>query len=440
MLRGIGIDFGTTNSVVAVAHGDGSVRALAFPSAAGPTETFRTALTFRLTGPVREQRILHRAGPEALAWALDPQGDQRFIQSIKTHLASRLFKDTRLFGRRYTLPDLIGTFLTHLLEEGALAGPLPAVVAGRPVVFAGENPDEALALQRLGEAYAQAGVAAPRFAYEPLGAAYWYAKDLTRPETVLVADFGGGTSDFSVMRFEPGPQGLGAESLAHDGVGVAGDTFDTRIIERVVAPRLGKDTLHRSLGKALPVPQHFYASLARWHQLSWLKNARTLADLDDIANGADDPAAIQALKTLIEYDLGFELHHAVAGTKAALSGADEAMLSFRHSGITVEGTVRRADFERWISADLAGIEAAMDRALAAAGLPAGAIDAVFMTGGTSYVPAVRALFERRFARERIHFGNAFQSVAAGLALVALREGPLSDSRPASAAAPAAALN
>jgi hypothetical chaperone protein len=422
MICGIGIDFGTTNSVVAVAHDDGSVKAVTFTSDAGPTATFRTALTFRQDGPVREPRVVHRAGPDALAWALDPQGDQRFIQSIKTHLGSRLFKDTHLFGKRLTLVDLVAVFLKHLLDEGEIIPAGTPVVAGRPVKFAGDTPDEELALTRLREAYASVGIEDPAFAFEPLGAAYWYAKDLSRGETVLVADFGGGTSDFSIMRFEPGPQGLRATSIAHHGVGVAGDILDTRLVEHVVAPELGKNGSYRVLGKSLPVPQHFYASLARWHLLSWLKTTKNLKDLRDIIGAADAPGPIEALRAIIEYDLGFELHSAVSATKMALSSAPSAPLTFKHYGVTIDALVHRRDFENWIAGDLAAIDGAMDAAMASAGMTERDIDAVFMTGGTSYVPAVRALFDRRFSSERIHIGNPFQSVAAGLALVAARGG------------------
>ena len=164
-------------------------------------------------------------------------GEQRFVQSLKTYLASRAFTDTRLYGTRFTIEALVATFLRDLTAGEALHAP---VVSGRPVVFAGANADEALALARLRTAYAEAGLHAVDLAYEPLGAAYWYARDLRRDETVLVADFGGGTSDFSLLRFTREAGRLHAAPLAHAGVGVAGDTFDARIIERVVAPRLGQ--------------------------------------------------------------------------------------------------------------------------------------------------------------------------------------------------------
>ena len=415
----IGIDFGTTNSVVALAAADGSVTTRSFATKQGAVDAYRSALMFWREGRPPKTGIAHVSGPDALDMALGMTSEHRFLQSLKTHLSSRAFLETRLFGKLFKLEDLIGVFLGDLSAglEGLAGTPL---VSGRPVVFAGERPDEELALGRLRASYAKAGMPNVDFAYEPLGAAYWYARGLTAPQTMLVADFGGGTSDFSVMRFEPGATGrLKAIPLSHAGVGVAGDTFDYRIIEHAVSPGLGKGTQYRSFGKLLPIPAHYHAAFAQWHRLSLMKSRETMAELKALIRDAVEPGRLEDLLTVIEYDLGYELYRAVSAAKIALSSQDETVLSFRQMGIAIETPIRRADFEGWIAADVGAIEAALDRALAEAGVAAGGVEAVFMTGGTSHVPAVRALFDRRFGAGRIHVGDAFRSVASGLALLAL---------------------
>ena len=415
-LTGIGVDFGTTNSVVALAFASGHVESLHWPSAFGATDTFRTALMFWREG----RKIAHAAGPEAIARAIAQEGEQRFIQSIKTHLASRLFAETRLYGERFTIERLIAMFLSALFDNERLrALARPAVMmAGRPVVFAGDQPDDALAISRLQAAYDLAGLKGVEFAFEPLGAAYWYARKLDREETVLVADFGGGTSDFSVLRFAREDGALAARPLAHSGVGVAGDSFDFRIIDHVVAPKLGKGTSYRSFEKLLPIPAYFHAAFAQWHQLSWLKTTQTLGQLRKLILSAEEPAMLVDLLTLIEHDLGFELYRAVGDFKARLSAHGEARFQFSREGIEIDALVTRKNFEAWIADDLAKISAAMDAAIAEAALEPSAIDAVFLTGGTSFVPAVRALFTQRFGAAKVHIGDAFQSVASGLALIA----------------------
>jgi len=427
IMRGVGIDFGTTNSVIAVADEQGAVRAMTWPTAQGPAATYRTALAFRVKTVDGVRSTQTRAGPAAIEWALDPEGHQRFVQSIKTHLGSHAFRETRIFGQRYTLEGLVALFLRHLVDEGALPDGSgladgqrgqAAIVSGRPVVFAGDRADEDLAVRRLQAAYAEAGLAEPALVYEPLGAAYWYARGQTRPQTVLVADFGGGTSDFSVMRFEPDGSRLAAQALAHDGVGVAGDTFDFRIIDNAIAPQLGKNGRYRSFGKRLPVPQHFFAAFSRWHQLSWLKDPKILADLEAITDDAEDPSQLAALRTIIDHDLGLDLYAAVTAAKMRLSTEDAAELDFDRAGVRLRARITRPEFERWIAADIARIKAAMERAVQSADIADDAIDAVFLTGGTSYVPAVKRLFTERFGAARVHVGDAFQSVASGLALVA----------------------
>jgi len=362
----------------------------------------------------------HVGGPRALERAIAGDAGERFIQSFKTHLASRVFSEARLFGQKVTIEDMTAIFLRHLFEAqgGVEVAEGAFLAAGRPVVFAGERPDEALALRRLADAYGAAGLAQAQFAFEPLGAAYWHARNLRRDETVLVADFGGGTSDFALLHFSQGPDGLEAEALGHGGCGVAGDSFDFRLIDHVISPRLGKGASYRSLEKFLPLPAYFHASFAQWHQISWLKTSKTLADLRRFAEESDRGGELEALAELIELDLGFELYQTVGAAKAALSSAPEARLHFDRGGVRIDARVTRAEFEGWIAPDLARIEAALDETLASAKFSPYQVDAVFMTGGTSFIPSLRAIFERRFDAKKLHYDNPFQSVAAGLALLA----------------------
>ena len=411
----VGVDFGTTNSVVAFADAEGHVAARRFDTVAGAVEAYRSALLFFRARGAPRGAPSHISGQDALSRALEMDGEHRFLQSLKTYLSSRAFQETRLLGRRFALEDLIGVFLADIVPPEARGLP---VVSGRPVVFAGEGADEGLAVERLTASYAKAGVGNVELAYEPLGAAYWYARNLKRAETVLVADFGGGTSDFSVMRFDPTGGRLQAEALSHAGVGVAGDTFDFRILDQVVAPKLGKGSLYRSFEKRLPLPAHYFAAFAQWHKLSLLKSADTLAELRRLARQAEAPEAIEDLITVIEYDLGYELYLAVSKLKVKLSSEPTAAFRFSGAGVTIERQVARTEFEAWIADDLARIDDAVERALTGAGLREAQVDAVFMTGGTSYTPAVRRLFEARFGAERIAYGDAFASVANGLALLA----------------------
>lgn len=423
--QAIGVDFGTTNTVVALADAAGTVTPVRFSHAEVAHEIFRSALCYEDV-PGNPRKIETSAGPFAIEQFLATPHEHRFIQSFKSFAASPLFTSTQIFGKRFSYEDILSGFLSLLRRHAgaALEGidALP-VIAGRPVKFVGAAPDPQLAIQRMDTAYARAGFPAMRYAYEPVGAAFFFARRLTKDATILVADFGGGTSDFSLMRFRKSAKGVTAEPLGHSGVGVAGDAFDFRIIDNVVAPRLGKGGSYRAGTKLLPIPGQQYGQFAQWHQLAMLKSPKVLAELRKLAKDAEDPDAIEDFITVIEMDLGFGLYRAVSEAKMALSLAEQTELTFDMEGIRIREPVRRRDFERWIAPELAQIDAALDQVFAVSGLTPAAVDQVFMTGGSSFVPALRTLFESRFGADRLATGDQLQSIASGLALIGLEADP-----------------
>ena len=331
--------------------------------------------------------------------------------SLKTYLAQRSFTRTQVHNRPFTLEQMVALFLRALLDSMDLSG--ARIVAGRPVRFAGDGADDALGEARLRDACRLAGLGEVEVAFEPEAAGYRFTRTLDAPATVLIGDFGGGTSDFSLLRFEPGAQ-QPITALATTGVGVAGDSFDFRIIDRVVSPRLGKGSTYKVMGNDMPVPAEYYAGFARWHRLSLMRSPRTLREIDEVARTAAEPAKLRQLIRLIEEELGYPLYQTVSAVKAELSRADRATLRFDYAGVAIEAVIEREEFESWIAPDLLQLTAAVDRALEQAGTTADAVDRVFLTGGTAFVPAVRRLFDRRFGAERVSGGGEFVSVAEGL--------------------------
>jgi hypothetical chaperone protein len=408
----IGVDFGTTNSVVTLLHPDGSVETARHVFGSADLDVVRSVLCFWNDGDHRHHVVRHAAGPAAIEAYLDDPLESRLMMSLKSYLAQRSFTETRVFGRTFTLEKLIGLFLGAILPKPRDA----ALVAGRPVKFAGESADDAFGEQRLRGSYAAAGWSKVDTALEPEAAGYRFARGLDVPATVLIGDFGGGTSDFSVLRFEPGSDHP-VQPLGHAGIGIAGDTFDYRIVDNVVSPRLGKGTTYRPGGTDLPVPPEYYSSFARWHRLSLMRAPKTMRDIEAVARTAMYPDRLGALLKLIRDELGYELYRTVSGVKAELSRAESAVLRFHHADFAIERTISRRDFEDWIAPDIARIAATVDAALAEAGLAEDAIDRVFLTGGTSLVPAMRGLFTTRFGAGRVTGGGEFVSVAEGLALI-----------------------
>ncbi len=416
-LPAVGIDFGTTNSVVARTAGDGEVRLAEFAAPGQTGAVFRSALCFWQDDTVRGG-LAHEAGPWAIAEFLGfPQGS-RFIQSFKSVAASTTFEHAQIFTKRLRFEDLGRTFLEHLAEHaGDALKDLPQrIVVGRPVRYVGARPDPALAATRYGAMFAGFGREI-HYVYEPLGAAYSFASRLTDPATLLVADFGGGTSDFSIVRVAAPDAARRCVPLASAGVGIAGDRFDYRIMDQLVLPLLGKGGTYRSFDKVLEIPAGHFADFSDWSRLALMRNKRTLDQLAKLRHAATDPAAIDRMIAVVEQELGYGLYEAVGAVKRALSSQTHAAFSFEGEGLSVTAEVCRADFERWIAPDLAELDLGVDRVLARAGLAAEAIDHVFLTGGSSLIPAVRQLFERRFGASRIASGDELTSIAHGLALI-----------------------
>jgi hypothetical chaperone protein len=205
--RAVGLDFGTTNSAVAVAAAGEPPRLARFSSAAGDTETFRSVLFFEGRRGTQRHAEFAYAGPSAIEHYLESAQKGRFIQSLKAYLGDASFTGTIVGGRQRTLEALIGLILQKLLSAATVSlGPLPTrVIVGRPVHFtdARSAEDDALALARLRSALRLAGISDPVFEFEPVAAAYAYQQSIRTPETVLIADFGGGTSDFSLLSLAP---------------------------------------------------------------------------------------------------------------------------------------------------------------------------------------------------------------------------------------------
>jgi hypothetical chaperone protein len=405
----VGLDFGTTNSSLAC------WRAPELTLARFPSESFRSLLYFE------KQPFRAFAGPAAIERYLEAETKGRLVQSLKSFLTSRSLSGTEIFGRPALLEDLIARIIRPMREEAErqFGEPITAVVAGRPVHFVGADTDadNDFAVERLRVALTKAGFKQIDFELEPVAAAYHYEGTLDHEELIVVGDFGGGTSDFSLLRVG----GAKTELLGNEGVGLAGDALDAKIVRHVVSPALGSGTSLRSFGKILPVPTWVYSKLERWHHLGMLRSRETLQMLETTRKQALEGERIEALLHLINEDLGYRLHQSVQAAKVALSQADETVFRYYDGIADIETKIKRREFEGWIAEEMAAIEGCVDRLLRQSRVDPKEVDAVFLTGGTSFVPAVQAIFASRFGKDKIRTGNEFTSVARGLALRAAKE-------------------
>ncbi len=421
----IGIDFGTTNSSLALAVNN-QVRFVDFPSAAGPSHSSRSLLYLQQRANAPGRPVAVYTGAPAIERYLatdsfDTDTRGRLIQSLKSHLSARNLTGTEIFGRQYRLEDLVARILIDLRHYASqqFGFDVTRAVAGRPVHFVGADTDadNAFALARLEKSFHQAGFTEVTFVEEPVAAAYAYRPTHNREETLLIGDFGGGTTDFSLLRVNPS---TGEHRvLGNTGVGLAGDALDARIVRRLISPALGSESMVTSLRGVLPaVPAWVYSSLERWHTLSFIRTRATIDMLRGLEKRSLEPEKIAALLDVIEHDLGYRLHQSVQRAKIELSSSDHAEFVLDTGIVHLRAPLTRADFEAWIAPELHRMETSLDTLLASTAVTTQHVDQVFLTGGSSLVPAVLRIFTTRFGADRVQSGAAFTSVAHGLALIA----------------------
>jgi hypothetical chaperone protein len=410
-----GLDFGTSNSVITVLRDDGGKAS--FSSVRQPSLMFFPE--------DRESTVVRYCGQQALDEYIRAGLRGRFFQSIKTVLHDPGFLATTINGKRFSAEDLVAVMLRYLRTtmEAQVGEPITHAVVGRPARFSDLDSDDALAEERLQRAAEQAGLESIVLEYEPVAGARAYGDRPGSSGVVFVADHGGGTSDFTVMDLGGGP---GAERiLATHGVRVGGDDFDAEIVWNRLTGHFGYGTTYESWGKRLPVPVHIYRIICRWDQIHFLKTLKYRDELRYFRRGAEEPAAIERLIELIENDLGYFLYQAVEAAKFELSDGPAGGIRFQHGSINLDETVGVASFEAYIRTHIRRTEEAVAETLSRAQLTPDRIDTVFLTGGSSRVPAVKDVFRRLFGAQRVMSDvDEFMSVSRGLALSA-RERQLS---------------
>lgn len=413
-----GIDFGTTNSVLSVNQDSDVVLIDLSPS--GPNKKTLKSLLF-----FDEDRNIY-IGDDAITHYIDfGTTHGRFMQSIKAFLPSRSFTETYVYGRRYDISDLIALILKTLKRQGeSFTGrPADVLVLGRPVYFSANKEDGLLAEDRLRKAAERAGFTNIHFQYEPIAAALAYQSTMPvdQEQLVLLGDFGGGTSDFTVMRLkrtaQPNCTMQDNLILSLGGVYIGGDIFNSRIMWERIARHFGKDMRYKSAtGIWLDMPASIMRDLCQWHKIPLLRNRQTIDFIRNVKNAADTPSHIVNLGTLIVNNLGYELFRSIDTAKCALSQENATLLAFDKMGIHITDNISRSEFNHLIDRDLADIDACITSVLMDAQLQEEHIDMVLLTGGSSFIPRIRELMNRRFRTSRIQQIDPFTSVAYGLSL------------------------
>lgn len=402
-----GIDFGTSNSAVALPTGE----VLKIDPGAAQVRLFRSVLFF----PEDSREVL--AGNDAIErYQEDPEG--RFIQSVKTWLPSMSFTQTLIRNASFKLEDLIGVLLRVLRERAVahLGAPIDHLVLGRPAVFSPDLAIDARAEARLATAAKTAGFSSVSFLIEPIAAALAYEATLDRDELVLVADFGAGTTDLTLMRLGPSrreQKDRRADVVASSGVYVGGDRFDAVLMRHKLLPFFGQGSTYLVGLRRMPIPTYVLTRLLSWSEMSSIRDKSTQELLFLMLRSSDQKEGIQALHDLVMHNLGYRLFRAIEKAKVELSSVQRSRIDFEEDRVRLHVEVTREEFERFSEPLIGELERCTDALLDR--VPSALkIDSVFLTGGSSHLPAVQKLFARKFGQARLRGGDAFTSVAEGL--------------------------
>ncbi len=422
------IDFGTSNSAVAIPAPAGAAHGMRLVELEPGQVTMPTAVFYFVEGPEHDgpPRAFGRAAVAAYVDGLDG----RLMRSMKSILGSSLIEQTTDVGggRGVKYLDIVAGYLRHLkrcAEAGAGAA-IDRVVLGRPVYFVDDDPvRDAQAQAALETAARQVGFAEIHFQYEPIAAAFDHERSIEREEVVLVADIGGGTSDFSVVRVGPArAQRLERKDdiLANHGVHIAGTDFDRRVELAAILPEFGYGAYGPSLGGAPPreVPSGVYFDLATWHLINTVYNPARVAELRSLRPFYADTRQHDRLMTVVEERLGHELAARAEGAKIAVAEGGHTRIDLSHVERALAVELGEEQAVAALEADIERIVAAARETAQRAGLGHDGIDALYFTGGSTGLRLLAQRIAAAFPSARVVRGDRFASVASGLAVFAQR--------------------
>jgi hypothetical chaperone protein len=340
----------------------------------------------------------------------------RLLQYLKTALRKEGYEGTQIFERYYTVRDLAKTYLSLLKQraEDFLGEPIEAVTLGRPVKFSEFPEQDHKAQETLRHAAHESGFKEVDFELEPIAAALDYEQSISKPQNVVIFDFGGGTLDIAVMRLgDPGKRKV----YANGGVDIAGSDFDRAIIEKRMLAHFGYGRV-----KHHPEIMEMIYAIPDWMALPELGTPINKNILEKAIHAGIAPIQIKALQGLIYNDLAFTFYNRVESGKIALSNDGATIITLEDKDIALWELYTRHQFETDIYHYLIDVEKVLLETIAKSGLEPGEIDAVVKTGGSSNIPLFTEMLTRIFGVEKVRESNTFTSVVAGLAIKAGQQG------------------
>lgn len=414
-----GIDFGTSNSALSI-NVDGKNHAIDIDKHSLNKKLLKSIIFYDYA----EKEYLY--GAEAVERYIETDAEGRYIQSIKTFLPDTSFKDTRIGGKSFTIEDIVSMILRRIKVTGEeyLGQEVNDVVLGRPVIFSEIAEKEQTAETRLIKAAKLSGFKNVHLEYEPIAAARCYEETLKAGDehVVLVCDFGGGTSDFSVIKLRGKTANIHRDRkkdiLSLGGVYIGGDSLDSKLMWEELANEFGRGAmlLYPMTDSAVKMPVTIMDRLKQWHLIPQLNTPKMISFLHEIKNFTKDKPYIENLISLIENNYGYTLFKAIENSKIELSTANISDITYSDYTIALKRSVTIERFNEVIYNEVTSLQKCIQKTVVDAGLKISDIDKVMLTGGTSNVPLIHDYLVTTFGAEKMTTTDAFTSVGQGLGL------------------------
>jgi hypothetical chaperone protein len=434
-----GIDFGTTNSSIAVAYPD---RVEVVPVEVGEMAEVLPSIVYlhrdrnRAAGREAVEQFLvtgsHRTrcgGCELVEW-VGGRGysdcrqyrlgggchDARLVSGLKSELSQKDFVSTHSWAVDFTLADLVAVILRRLKGEADrfTRADVRRVVLGHPVVFVGaEGPDykrrQATAEERLQRAAANAGFEEVALLEEPAAAVI---EEALEEGIAIAADFGGGTFDVAVIRFSPD----GGDVVALAGAEVGGEQFDRLLFQAKVAPALHiGDEFEVRTGVRRNLPNWLHTRLATLSGLkSLLSDPNTALTLREFS-AAKGGRRLETVEEILYSGYGYQFYRAIEAAKITLSTKKSSSIEFHRPRLDISIPVTRSEFEELIASRMEIIRSEILKALEIAEISPEEVSLVLRTGGSSSIPAFVHMLEEIFDPSIVQERPVYTTVVHGLA-------------------------
>lgn len=411
------IDFGTSNSLLAFVSDEGEITQVPLDPNSG------IVLRSLLYTPEKNEWYF---GSEAISEYVSQEGAGRFFRSIKKFLPEPSYAGTTIYNRNVNISELIAIFLSEMKKRAdKFTGEnVKKVIMGRPALYSLEKEHDQLAQDRMEKACRIAGFEEVIFCPEPIAAGFNFQNTEKKEKIVLICDFGGGTSDFTLMKFHDKSYSQ-EDILGLSGLFIAGDALDGIMMKDFISPHFGSRFEYKIPGgnNVLQFPRNLLKKICSPAHITHLREKDTwefLQHINKFGLSEDDQMHMKNLFTLVECQLGFPLFHEIERVKVSLGKIPKDKFSYQFLDLFVEQEVTSEAYDQSVMPTIDEIMASMRDVFKQSGLSAKDVYQVCLTGGTSQFPLIQQKLKEEFGAEKIQEHNIYQSVVNGLAHFALK--------------------